>query len=253
MPSPSVGPDRPDVGHRAVAQDDVGLPLARGTPVGAARPPWRPSCHPADRARGGHTGPWSCARPSAAAAWCAASTPPSAVPREVVRDLVALAVRAPSAGLQPGLGLPRPARPADREAFWAATDDGTPPDAWRRGVSAAPALVLCLSDPDAYLDRYAEPDKGWTDRSTDHWPVPYWDTDIAMAAMVLLLGAEDAGLGALFFGVPVGAARRGPRGARHPRRPPARRGRRARATRPSGSRGSPRSRRRRRPSTRCST
>ena len=33
--------------------------------------------------------------------------------------------------------------------------------------------------------------------------MPYWDTDTAMAAMVLLLGAEDAGLGALFFGVPA--------------------------------------------------
>jgi hypothetical protein len=59
-----------------------------------------------------------------------------------------------------------------------------------------------LADPTAYLDRYAEPDKGWTDRSLDRWPIPYWDTDTAMAAMVVLLGAVDAGLGALFFGVP---------------------------------------------------
>ena len=70
-------------------------------------------------------------------------------------------------------------------------------------MSAAPALVLCLSDPAAYLDRYAEPDKGWTDRSVEHWPVPYWDTDVAMAAMIILLGAVDDGLDALFFGVPV--------------------------------------------------
>lgn len=125
------------------------------------------------------------------------------VPPEVVRDLVGLAVRAPSAGFSQGWDFVALLDPADREAFWSATDDGTPPDAWRRGVGAAPALVLCLSDPGAYLDRYAQPDKGWTDRSTDHWPVPYWDTDVAMAAMVLLLGAQDAGLGALFFGVPV--------------------------------------------------
>ena len=129
--------------------------------------------------------------------------PAGAVAPEVVRDLVALAVRAPSAGFSQGWDFLALLDPADREAFWSATDDGTPPDAWRRGVSASPALVLCLSDPDAYLDRYAQPDKGWTDRSTDHWPVPYWDTDVAMAAMVMLLGAEDAGLGALFFGVPV--------------------------------------------------
>ena len=122
---------------------------------------------------------------------------------QVVRDLVGLAVRAPSAGFTQGWDFLALLSPEDRAAFWAATDDGSPPDAWRRGVSAAPALVLCLSDPGAYLDRYAEPDKGWTDRSTDHWPVPYWDTDTAMAAMLMLLGAEEAGLGALFFGAPV--------------------------------------------------
>jgi nitroreductase len=129
--------------------------------------------------------------------------PAVAVDREVVRDLVGLAVRAPSAGFSQGWDFVVLLDPADRAAFWAAADDGRVPSAWRAGVSAAPVLVLCLSDPAAYLDRYAEPDKGWTDRSTDHWPVPYWDTDVAMAAMVLLLGAEDAGLGALFFGVPV--------------------------------------------------
>jgi nitroreductase len=128
--------------------------------------------------------------------------PAAPVAPEVVRDLVGLAVRAPSAGFSQGWDFVALLDPADRAAFWVATDDGTPPDAWQRGVSAAPALVLCLSDPDAYLDRYAEPDKGWTDRSTEHWPVPYWDTDVAMAAMVLLLGAQEAGLGALFFGVP---------------------------------------------------
>jgi nitroreductase len=128
--------------------------------------------------------------------------PEVTVAPEVVRDLVALAVRAPSAGFSQGWDFVALTEPADRAAFWSATDDGRPEDPWRRGVSAAPALVVCLSHPTAYLDRYAEPDKGWTDRSTDRWPIPYWDTDTAMAAMVLLLAAEDAGLGALFFGVP---------------------------------------------------
>jgi len=125
------------------------------------------------------------------------------VEMEVVRDLVALAVRAPSAGFSQGWDFVALLNPQDRAAFWAAADDGGPADAWLCGVSAAPALVLCLSDPGAYLDRYAEADKGWVDRSPDRWPIPYWDTDTAMAAMIMLLGAEDAGLGALFFGVPA--------------------------------------------------
>ncbi len=119
-----------------------------------------------------------------------------------VRGLLALAVRAPSAGFSQGWDFVALLRAGDRDAFWAAASGPGPRDAWWRGVSAAPALVVCCSDPRAYLDRYAEPDKGWTDRSLEHWPVPYWDTDVAMAAMVMLLGAQDAGLGALFFGVP---------------------------------------------------
>ena len=133
--------------------------------------------------------------------------PDVAVSVEVVRDLVGLAVRAPSAGFTQGWDFVAVLEADDRSAFWSATDDGSPPDAWRRGVGSAPALILCLSHPTAYLDRYALPDKGWVDRSPERWPIPYWDTDTAMAAMVLLLGAEDAGLGALFFGVP---------GERHP-------------------------------------
>jgi nitroreductase len=122
---------------------------------------------------------------------------------ETVRDLVALGVRAPSAGFSQGWDFVALLDAADRAAFWEAASEPGPGDAWWQGVSAAPALVVCCSDPDAYLDRYAEPDKGWTDRSPDRWPVPYWDTDVAMAAMIVLLGAEDAGLGALFFGVPA--------------------------------------------------
>lgn len=122
---------------------------------------------------------------------------------DVVRDLVDLATRAPSAGFTQGwawLGLIGD----QTNAFWSATTDtGRDPDAWLRRMRTAPALVLCLSDPEAYLDRYAEPDKGWSDRSIERWPVPYWDTDVAMGAMLILLGAADRGLGALFFGVPA--------------------------------------------------
>jgi nitroreductase len=63
-------------------------------------------------------------------------------------------------------------------------------------------LILCFSNKKAYLDRYAEADKGWTDRDEHRWPVPYWHIDTGMAAMILLLAAEDAGLAACLFGVP---------------------------------------------------
>jgi nitroreductase len=59
-----------------------------------------------------------------------------------------------------------------------------------------------LASKQAYLERYAEPDKGWTDRDEARWPVPFWCIDTAFAAMLMLLTAVDQGLGALFFGIP---------------------------------------------------
>ena len=70
-------------------------------------------------------------------------------------------------------------------------------------MRTAPVLVACFSDREAYLDRYAEPDKGWTDRAFEHWPIPYWHVDTGMAAMILLLAAQDVGLASCFFGVPT--------------------------------------------------
>ncbi len=123
----------------------------------------------------------------------------------LVRDLVGLAQRAPSAGFSQGWDVLALTDETDRAAFFAAAaDSAEPADPWLRGIGAAPVLLLCVANPTAYLDRYAEPDKGWTDRSVEHWPIPYWDTDMAMAAMVILLGATDRGVASLFFGVPAG-------------------------------------------------
>ena len=139
---------------------------------------------------------------------CRRFDPDRPVPDPVLDDLLDLATRAPSAGHTQGWEFVLLTDPADRARFWAASSaypTGTgdrEPDPWLRGVQPAPALVLALSDKDAYLDRYAAPDKDWTDRSEDRWPVPYWDTDTAMAAMILLLAAQERRIGALFFGVP---------------------------------------------------
>lgn len=127
--------------------------------------------------------------------------PARPVPREVVDDMLELAVHAPSAGFSQGWHFLVLDDPASRAAFWAATSDDETDD-WLAGMTKAPCLIVCYSDKSAYLDRYAEPDKGWTDRSESHWPVPYWHIDTGMAAMLLLLAAVERGLGACFFGVP---------------------------------------------------
>jgi nitroreductase len=128
--------------------------------------------------------------------------PDRPVPAEVVDTLLHTAIRAPSAGFSQGWDFLVLRAAADRELFWSVSREPGEPDPWLRGMQTAPLLVACLSDKDAYLDRYAEPDKGWADRDEARWPVPYWDVDTGMAAMLMLLTAVDEGLGSCFFGVP---------------------------------------------------
>ncbi|WP_445256091.1 nitroreductase family protein [Nocardioides aurantiacus] len=130
---------------------------------------------------------------------------------EVVDRALEHATRAPSAGFSQGWGFLVLDTPADVAAYWRATsDDVDAPGRWLRGMMRAPVVVVPCSSRAAYLERYAEPDKGWTDRDEARWPVPYWHTDAAMAALLILQTAVDEGLGACLFGVPadrVGALR----------------------------------------------
>jgi nitroreductase len=133
--------------------------------------------------------------------------PDRPVPPEVRERLLEHATRAPSAGFSQGWAFLVLESPDERERFWAATSTsptrpGGTRDSWLTRMRRAPLLVLPLSHEAAYLDRYAEPDKGWTDRDEARWPAPYWDIDTGMAALLMLLTAVDEGLGACFFGVP---------------------------------------------------
>ena len=123
----------------------------------------------------------------------------TAVPREVVDRLLDRARRAPSAGHSQGWAF---LVVTDPSRFWAATSDPS----WRTspesdGLMRAPVIVVPMCSPDVYVARYSEPDKvahGLT--TAEAWPVPFWIVDVSFATMLLLLGAVDEGLGALFFG-----------------------------------------------------
>jgi nitroreductase len=113
---------------------------------------------------------------------------------ESIQRIMRNAVRGPSAGFSQGQGfLVLQGEPLqrlrDKFEWWSGGDAKT-----------APVVVIPFSAKDIYLDRYAQADKGWTDRSEDHWPVPYWDIDTGMAALLILQTAVDEGLGAVFFG-----------------------------------------------------
>lgn len=126
------------------------------------------------------------------------------VPPEVVDELLDLATRAPSAGHSQGWSFVVLEGPEQTARFW----DTTLPVEKRAsfpwpGLLRAPVLIIPLAEPQVYVDRYAEADKARTGlgEGEERWPVPYWYVDTAFASMVVLLGAVDADLGALFFGI----------------------------------------------------
>lgn len=121
------------------------------------------------------------------------------VPTDAVEAILRAALRAPSAGFTQGVSLLVLGPAAERETFWQVVADTD--TTWLRGMRTAPVLVLVWTSEEAYLDRYAEPDKGWTDRDEARWPVPYWWVDAGMAALLVLQTAVDEGLGACFFGI----------------------------------------------------
>lgn len=123
---------------------------------------------------------------------------------ETVDRLVRNAVRAPSAGFTQGWSFLVLAEPDERETFWSAASPASADgemSTWLAGMRTAPVLIVVLCSKAAYLGRYAEADKGWTDRDEAHWPVPYWHVDAGMAALLMLQTAVDDGLGACFFGI----------------------------------------------------
>jgi nitroreductase len=125
------------------------------------------------------------------------------VPEEIIDRIVRNGLRAPSAGFSQGWGFLVLDNPADVARFRDAVRPEADPENWFAANVDAPLLIIAHSNKDAYLDRYALPDKGFVDRSDAWWPAPYWDIDTGFAALLMLLTAVDAGLGACFFGLPV--------------------------------------------------
>jgi len=118
------------------------------------------------------------------------------IPKESLERILGNAVRGPSAGFSQGQSFLLLTEPADRERFWAVAGAAV-----NESAQTAPAVIVPMSCKRVYLDRYAQPDKGWTDRDEARWPVPFWHIDTGMAALLILQTVVDEGLGAIYFGI----------------------------------------------------
>jgi nitroreductase len=135
---------------------------------------------------------------------------------EVVDTILRAALRAPSAGNTGGTAWMVLEGAAETATYWGSTTD----EAWRatsprsEGLRRAPVILLAYASAEAYVSRYAEPDKAVAGPDPDsssrsgpalgvqanQWPVPYWTGDAAFGVMTVLLTAVDAGLGACILG-----------------------------------------------------
>jgi nitroreductase len=129
------------------------------------------------------------------------------VARPLVEQLMVNATRIPSAGYSQGFAFVVLTDEGQRRLFWETTSG---PE-WRGesesvALTRAPVVIVPLANKQAYLDRYALPDKVHTPLSREEfWPAPYWDIDTGFGVMLILLTAVDLGLGAVFFGIFQGA------------------------------------------------
>jgi nitroreductase len=121
------------------------------------------------------------------------------VPRAALDRILGNAVRGPSAGFSQGQSF-LVLTGAELTTFWTVASGAV-----RASARTAPLVIVPMSCKRVYLDRYAQPDKGWTDRDETRWPVPFWHIDTGMAALLILQTVVDEGLGAVYFGI-VGEA-----------------------------------------------
>jgi nitroreductase len=128
--------------------------------------------------------------------------PERPVPREKLERIVTNATRAPSAGFAQGHGFLVLDTPEDCATFWEVTNrPGQEEATGSPSMHTAPAIIVPFAHKQAYLDRYAEPDKGFPANYEARWRVPHWYVDTAFAAMLMLLTVVDEELGAIFFSI----------------------------------------------------
>lgn len=128
--------------------------------------------------------------------------PERRAPREVLERIVGNGRRGPSAGFSQGMAFLVLDTQETVATFWEATNPpGQEEHTGSDTMRTAPAIIVPLAHKQAYLDRYAEPDKGFPPNYEARWRIPHWYVDTAFATMLMLLTVVDEELGAIFFSI----------------------------------------------------
>ena len=126
------------------------------------------------------------------------------VDAEVVRRILDVARRGPSAGFSQGVEFVLVTDGETRRKIAAPADEIFAISGHHNFVAQAPVhIVVCVS-PEIYRERYRQPDKMKVvaDLADEVlWSVPYWYTDAGAAMQLLLMAAVEEGIAAGFVGV----------------------------------------------------
>jgi nitroreductase len=125
---------------------------------------------------------------------------PDPIDDEVLRRVVQVIHRAPSAGFSQGHRLIVIIDPGLRGRISDLYDPAYADSAYAGWIGRAPALIaLCVREA-SYHERYQQPDKLDEQGNETVWPVPYWWFDSGSLLVLLQLTAANEGLATGFFG-----------------------------------------------------
>lgn len=125
---------------------------------------------------------------------------PDPVGDEVVRRIVKVIHRAPSAGFSQGHRLIVLTDPVLRRRIAELCEPAYTEAGWPAWISGAPVLIAVCVREASYHERYQQPDKLNADGTEIEWPVPYWWFDSGTLLAMLQLTAANEGLATGFFG-----------------------------------------------------
>jgi len=123
---------------------------------------------------------------------------------EVIRRILDVARRAPSAGFSQGVEFVVVTDQETRHKIAAPADVIFARSGHHNFVAQAPVHVVVCVSPEIYRERYRQPDKMKVVADIDEdtlWSVPYWYTDAGAAMQLLLMAAVEEGIAAGFVGV----------------------------------------------------